>query len=57
MPSVIEISTDLVLFQLPDGLQNRLQFLLDRQDAGVVLKEAERQEAVYASLKLRTTKC
>jgi hypothetical protein len=44
MPSVIEIPTDLVLFQLPDGLQNRLQFLLDCQDAGVVLEEAERQE-------------
>jgi hypothetical protein len=45
MPSVIEIPTDLARFQLPDGLQKRLQFLLDRQDAGVVLEEAERQEA------------
>ena len=45
MPSVIEIPTDLVLFQLPKGLQNRLQFLLHRQDAGVVVEEAERQEA------------
>ncbi|MGL4611131.1 MAG: hypothetical protein ACRCYY_15875 [Trueperaceae bacterium] len=57
MPSVIEIPTDIALFQLPDGLQSRLQFLLDRQDAGVVLKEAERKEAVYVLLKLRTTKC
>lgn len=41
---MIETSTELVLFRLPEGLQNRLQFLLDRQDAGVVLEEAERQE-------------
>jgi hypothetical protein len=45
MPSVIEIPTELVHFQLPDALQNRLQFLLDHQDEGKTLNEAERQEA------------
>lgn len=45
MPSVIEIPTDLVQFQLSDALQNRLQSLLDRQDSGIILDEAERQEA------------
>ncbi len=45
MPSVIEVPTDLVQFQLSDALQNRLQSLLDRQDSGITLEEAERQEA------------
>jgi hypothetical protein len=42
---VIEIPTDLVLFQLPDALQNRLQSLLDDQEEGRALNEAEREEA------------
>jgi hypothetical protein len=45
MPSVIEIPTELVQFQLPNALQNRLQSLLDYQDEGNPLNEAERQEA------------
>jgi hypothetical protein len=45
MPSIIEIPTELVHFQLPNGLQNRLQSLLDYQDEGKTLNEAERQEA------------
>ncbi|RUS99235.1 hypothetical protein DSM106972_079370 [Dulcicalothrix desertica PCC 7102] len=30
---------------LPSAVQNRLQFLLDRQDAGELLSDEERQEA------------
>jgi hypothetical protein len=35
----------LVHFQLPDAVQERLQFLLDRQDSGEFLTQAERREA------------
>jgi hypothetical protein len=45
MPSVIEIPTELVHFQLPDALQHRLQSLLDDQDEGKSLSEIERKEA------------
>jgi hypothetical protein len=45
MPSVIEIPTELVHFQLPDALQGRLQSLLDAQDEGRILGETERKEA------------
>lgn len=41
----IEMPDDLARFTLPQGLQARLQELLDRQDAGTVLTESERQEA------------
>ena len=41
----IEIPDDLARFRLPAGVQARLQGLLDRQDGGVPLTEAERQEA------------
>jgi hypothetical protein len=45
MPSVVEIPSELVHFQLPDALQGRLQSLLDDQDEGRVLGETERKEA------------
>ncbi len=32
-------------FRLPEGLHRRLQELLDRQDAGIMLTESEREEA------------
>ena len=41
----IEIPDDLARFRLPAGVQARLQGLLDRQDGGTPLTEAERQEA------------
>ncbi len=41
----IEIPDDLARFRLPAGVQARLQGLLDRQDGGDPLTEAERQEA------------
>ncbi len=41
----IELPTDLEQFQLPMGVQQRLQELLDRQDRGDSLTPAERQEA------------
>jgi hypothetical protein len=40
----IELPTDLEQFQLPEGVNKRLQTLLDRQDHGKTLTRAERQE-------------
>jgi hypothetical protein len=45
MSDVIEIPAELTLFLLPSAVQKRLQFLLDRQDAGEQLTDEERQEA------------
>jgi hypothetical protein len=45
MVETIEIPVDLVRFQLPEGVQARLQYLLDRQEAGEPLTPEERQEA------------
>lgn len=45
MTEVIEIPVSLTYFQLPEAVQARLQFLLDRQDAGEELTLAERNEA------------
>ncbi len=41
----VEVPDDLARFQLPSGVQRRLQALLDRQDAGAVLTDDERGEA------------
>jgi len=41
----LEIPDDLVRFRLPQGVQRRLQELLDRQDAGRLLTADEKQEA------------
>ena len=41
----LEMPDDLADFRLPPGVNARLQQLLDRQDAGVALTTAERQEA------------
>jgi hypothetical protein len=45
MPEIIEIPIKLTRFQLPQAIQARLQFLLDRQDEGNTLSQPERQEA------------
>lgn len=45
MAEIIEIPVELTLFQLPEGVRERLTSLLDRQDAGEALTQAERQEA------------
>jgi hypothetical protein len=45
MSEVIEIPAELTYFQLPNAVQERLQFLLDRQDTGEQLNQTERQEA------------
>ena len=45
MSKIIEIPVELTHFQLPDAVQERLQFLLDRQDAGEELTQTERLEA------------
>jgi hypothetical protein len=41
----LELPDDLALFRLPPGVNDRLQELLDRQDSGIPLNEAERREA------------
>ena len=41
----LEIPDDLARFRLPPSVQARLQDLLDRQDDGIALTNAERQEA------------
>ena len=45
MSKIIEIPVELTHFQLPDAVQERLQFLLDRQDAGEELTQTEGLEA------------
>jgi hypothetical protein len=45
MAEIVEIPAELAYFQLPDAVQERLQFLLDCQDSGEVLTQAERREA------------
>ena len=41
----LEIPDDLARFRLPEGVQQRVQQLLDRQDRGEVLSADERREA------------
>jgi hypothetical protein len=45
MLEIVEIPIELTRFQLPEAVQARLQYLLDRQDEGRTLSQAERQEA------------
>jgi hypothetical protein len=45
MAELVQIPVELAHFQLPDGVQERLTSLLDRQDTGEGLTQAERQEA------------
>jgi hypothetical protein len=42
---LIEYPDDLPRFRLPPGVQTRLTHLLDRQDQGQPLTDAEREEA------------
>ncbi len=41
----VELPDNLAEFRLPEGVQRRLQDLLDRQDGGEELSPEERQEA------------
>ncbi len=41
----VEVPGDLARFRLPEGVQHRLQRLLDRQDAGSALSPEEKREA------------
>jgi len=41
----LEVPDDLARFRLPDGVNARLQVLLDRQEGGQRLTPAERKEA------------
>lgn len=45
MPEMVEIPFELTPFELPPAVQSRLQLLLDRQDQGYPLSQAEREEA------------
>lgn len=45
MTQKIEILVELAYFKLPDAVQERLQSLLNRQDSGEILTQAERKEA------------
>lgn len=45
MLTTIEIPEEVAQFELPDAVQDRLQFLLDKQDSGDELTTAERDEA------------
>lgn len=45
MLTTIEIPEEVAQFELPDAVQDRLQHLLDKQDAGEELTTAEREEA------------
>jgi len=49
MPQAIQIEVqmpgDLARFRLPEGVQKRLQKLLDKQDQGRALSAAEKSEA------------
>jgi hypothetical protein len=45
MAQSIDIPAELARFELPAGVQSRLQALLDKQDDGTPLTPAERQEA------------
>jgi hypothetical protein len=41
----VEVPGDLARFRLPEGVQHRLQELLDKQDAGSALSLDEKREA------------
>lgn len=41
----LEVPEDLARLRLPDGVQQRLTALLDKQEAGTVLTEVEQREA------------
>ena len=41
----IELPDDLARFRLPEGVQERLITLLDKQDGGQLLTDAEHREA------------
>jgi hypothetical protein len=41
----VEIPSDLTRFRLPDGVRERLNTLLDKQDGGQPLTDSERREA------------
>ncbi|MGL4503099.1 MAG: hypothetical protein ACRCU2_28815 [Planktothrix sp.] len=45
MPEIVEIPLELTYFHLPPAVENRLHFLLERQDNGYPLSSEERQEA------------
>lgn len=45
MITTIELPEEVVHYELPEAVQSRLQFLLDKQDAGEDLTPQEQNEA------------
>jgi hypothetical protein len=45
MAELVQIPVEITRLQLPEGVHRRLTSLLDRQDTGEALTQAERQEA------------
>lgn len=45
MLTTIDLPEEVIRFELPEAVQSRLQFLLDKQDGGEELSLAEREEA------------
>lgn len=45
MAETIEIPIELTHFQFSEGVRDRLNWLLDRQDAGEMLTQSERSDA------------
>ena len=45
MTLTIELTDELAAFRLPEGVAERLTFLLDKQDSGQPLTPQERKEA------------
>ena len=45
MLNTIELPEEVIHFELPEAVQSRLQFLLDKQDEGEEMSLAEREEA------------
>lgn len=45
MITTIELPEEVIHFELPEAVQSRLQFLLDKQDTGEDLTSQEKEEA------------
>lgn len=53
----VELPDDLARLTLPDGVERRLQALLDRQDQGDALTQDEREEAEAWRISLICSRC
>ncbi|MCT7977870.1 hypothetical protein [Laspinema olomoucense] len=53
MPEIVEIPLELTCFQLPPAVENRLHFLLDRQDNAYPLSSENRKPRDWLNLETR----